>query len=43
MRRPYLRMSTLVLALAASIAMKPQAGQVVRTVSGEEADREVPA
>ncbi len=40
MRRPYLRMSTLVLALAASIAMKPQAGQVVRTVSGEEADRE---
>jgi hypothetical protein len=40
MKRQYLRTATLVLALATSIAMKPQAGQVVRTVSGEEADRE---
>jgi hypothetical protein len=40
MSRLYLRMSTLVLALATAIVMKPQASHVVRTVSGEELDRE---
>ena len=40
MSRPYLRMSTLVLVLATAVAMKPQAGQVVRTVSAEEGERE---
>src|SRR5215472_9625381 len=40
MRLPYLRTATLVLALATAIAMKPQADRIVRTVSGEEGDRE---
>src|SRR5579884_2891569 len=40
MNRIYLRISTLVLVLATAVAMKPQSNQVVRTVSGEEADRE---
>jgi hypothetical protein len=40
MSRTYLRISTLFLLLATAIAMEPQGGQVVRTVSGEEADRE---
>ncbi len=40
MRLLYLRMPILVLVLATAIAMKPQAGQVVRTVSGDKADRE---
>jgi hypothetical protein len=40
MSRLYHRISILVLALATGVAMKPQSNQVVRTVSGEEADRE---
>jgi hypothetical protein len=40
MSRLYLRVLTLVLTLATAIAMNPQASQIVRTVSGEEADRQ---
>jgi hypothetical protein len=40
MSRLYLRTVTLVLTLATAIAMNPQASQVVRTISGEEADRQ---
>jgi hypothetical protein len=40
MNPQYLKILTLVLALATAIAMKPQASQIVRTVSAEESDRQ---
>lgn len=40
MNRRYLRMSTLFLVLVIAIAMNPQASQGVRTISGEELDRQ---